>query len=171
MQEYEFHIAKEHITSDSFEQMLNSTFSAKPLFTWCIHKSYAFKMEPLYWAVRIITSSHITRLWTITKTRPELIPSSGYLITGLLFSCRSSFTSTSLSSLLYIINRLQYSERFAFVLLHLLSSSLGYPFELSQSFSLVPVFFQLQSNLPDSPRWRHIKKQNTSYPPPRGTDL
>ena len=55
----------------------------------------------------IITSNHITRLWTTTKT-PELIPSSGYLITGLLsgwllFSYSSSFTSTSLSSLLYRI--------------------------------------------------------------------
>ena len=87
--------------------MLNSTFSVKPLSTWCIHKSHAFKMEPLYRAARIITSNHITRLWTTTKT-PELIPSSGYLITGLLsgwllFSCSSSFTSTSLSSLLYRI--------------------------------------------------------------------
>ena len=31
--------------------------------------------------------------------------------------------------------------------------------------------FQPQSNLPDSPRWGHIKKQSTSYLPPRGTDL
>ena len=27
--------------------MLNSAFSAKPLSTWCIQKSYAFEMEPL----------------------------------------------------------------------------------------------------------------------------
>ena len=82
--------------------MLNSTFSAKPLSTWCIHKSHAFEMEPLYGAARLITSNHITRLWATTKT-PELIPSSGYLITGLLFSCSNSFTSTSLSSFLYRI--------------------------------------------------------------------
>ena len=72
--------------------------------TWCIHKSRAFEMEPLNWAARIITSNHIiiTRLWTTTKT-PELIPSSGYFIIGLLFSCSSSFMCTSLSSLLYRI--------------------------------------------------------------------
>ena len=82
--------------------MFNSTFSAKPLSTWCIHKSHAFEMEPLYWAARIITSNHITRLWTTTKT-PELIPSSGYLITGLLsvwltpgwlLACRRFFTES-----------------------------------------------------------------------------
>ena len=87
--------------------MLNSAFSAKPLSTWCIRKSRAFEMEALFRAARIITSNHITKLWTTTKT-PELIPSSGYLITGLLsgwllFSCSSSFTSTSLLSLLYRI--------------------------------------------------------------------
>ena len=31
--------------------------------------------------------------------------------------------------------------------------------------------FLPQSNLPNSPRWGHIKKQNTSYLPPPGTDL
>ena len=94
--------------SKDSQRMLNSTFSAKPLSTWCIHKSHAFEMEPLCRAARIITSYHITRPWTTTKTAPELIPSSGYLITGLLsgwllFSCSSSFPSTSLLSVLYRI--------------------------------------------------------------------
>ena len=84
-----------------------SGFPGFPYAPWCIHKSHAFEMEPLYMVARIITSNHITRLWTTTKT-PELIPSSGYLITGLLsglllFSCSNTFTSTSLSSLVYRI--------------------------------------------------------------------
>ena len=40
-------------------------------------------MAPLYRAARVITSNHITRLCTTTKP-PELIPSSGYVITGRL---------------------------------------------------------------------------------------
>ena len=70
--------------------------------------SHAFEMEPLYWTARIITCNHITRLWTTTKAQ-ELIPRSGYLITGLPFSCSSSFTSTSLSSHLYRI-KMRYSH-------------------------------------------------------------
>ena len=204
LQEYDFHIAL---------KIFNSTFSAKPLSTWCIHNSHSFQMVPLYRAARIITSNHITRLRTTTKT-PELIPSSGYLITGLLsgwllFSCSSSFTSTSLSSLIYRI-KMCYPHFNVFStqkgLLHLLSLSLGSSFELSQSFSFYstrrevwaagksmlsvakafsrhikcPVksidfptnfgtsLFQPQSNLPDSPRWGHIKNQITSYLPPPG---
>ena len=99
---------KAFLKTDSFENV-KQHIQCKATFHWCIHKSHVFKMEPLpnRAAARIITSNHITRLWTTTKT-PELIPSSGYLITGLLsgwllFSCSSSFTSTSLSSLLYRI--------------------------------------------------------------------
>jgi len=58
--------------------MLNSTFSTKPLFTWCIHKSHAFEMEPLYRAVRAITRDHIANLRDAEKT-PYVIPTSGYL--------------------------------------------------------------------------------------------
>ena len=83
--------------------MLNSTFRTKPLSTWCIHQSHAFKMEPLYGAVRAITCNHIANLWAAAQT-PWVIPSSGYLIAGFLLGWPLLFrscclTRTSLSSL------------------------------------------------------------------------
>ena len=185
--------------------MLNSTFSAKPLSTRCIHKSHTFKME----RGTIITSNHITRLWTTTKT-PELIPISGYLITGLrsgwlLFPCSSSFMSTSLSSLLYRIKMCyphfnvfgiqkgllcKFFHIFWVQVLALLlsflkafldnctrrevwaagksllsvaktfSKHIKCPVHFGTSF--VTSLFQPQSNLPDSPRWGQMKRQNTT---------
>ena len=86
-----------------------------------------------YRAARIIINNQITRLWTTTKT-PELIPSSGYLIIGLLSgrllflvvaalqapACRRFFAESG------CVTHISKSSEFALqVLLHLPSSSLG----------------------------------------------
>ena len=134
------HRKRAYLNSDSFEQMLNSTFSAKLLSPWCIHKSHAFEMEPLYWAARIITSSHITRLWT-TQRHQNSFPAVATLSLDFCFlvaaafrapACRRFFTE---SSCVTHISTSSAVRRVCFCSSTSSELSLGYPLELSQSFS------------------------------------
>ena len=128
-------------------KMLNGTFSAKPLSSWCIRKlsPTQFEKEPLYRAVR-------TQAIILPDSRSPQRHQNSFsaVVTLSLDFCladfcffESSFTSSSLLLLLYRIkmcyprfNVFSTQKRLLCKFFYIISStSLSSPFELSQSFS------------------------------------
>ena len=154
----------------------------------------------LYEPCRIITSNHITRHRTTTKT-PELADSC-FLVAAALRApaCRRFFTESrcvthiSTSSVLRRVFYIFWVQVSALLLSFLnaflynstrrevwaagkamLSVVKAFSRHIKcpvKSVDFATIFgtslFQPQSNLPDFPRWRHIKNQNTSYLPSPG---